>query len=93
MTPDPAEDPNQKLRERMAAEWARLAEMAAFLSVGGASMAGGTVVGYFVGRMLDAKAGLSGVLAALFAFIGFGLGVLQMVRMVRLLEKRSRKDR
>lgn len=72
-------------------EWKRVATLSVGLSSGGVVIAVGVWVGYKLGGLLDGKLGLSNVFATIFPILGFLGGMVQMWRMLKMIQGRSEK--
>ncbi len=97
MPEEPSENggdkPPEPVEETSAAEeWGRFAVQAGYLLGGGIQMAGSTLIGWFVGRWIDGKAGTGFVTPAL-ALLGFVAGVYSLWRMLVRLSKRQESPR
>ena len=85
--------PDDEEETSAAEEWAKYAKTAGFVSAGGMQVVVGALVGYFIGRWIDRKLGIEGVLAIVLALLGFTAGLYQMWRTLQLLNRRTeRKD-
>ncbi|HVO31084.1 MAG TPA: AtpZ/AtpI family protein [bacterium] len=83
------EKPPEPVEETSAAEeWGRFAVQAGYLLGGGIQMAGSTLLGWFVGRWIDGKAG-TGFVTPAAALLGFVAGVYSLWRMLQRLNKRG----
>ena len=88
--PDNGGDPPpEPVKETSAAEeWGRLAVQAGYLTGGGLQMALATVIGFWLGKLIDGKAG-TGVFEPGLALLGFVAGVFSLWRVVLRLQKRG----
>ncbi len=73
-------------------EWKRVATLSLGLSGGGVVIAAGVWAGRLLGKWVDGKLGLSNdVFATIFPILGFIGGILQMWRMVKIIQARTEK--